>query len=89
MKDIIFVIILVILASIPLQPHRISDRTAGYQMLTEREIAQYVVDAIPDASDEDMRACADALKNGGLYRIKSEQVIISCSKEQLVRAWKN
>ena len=92
MKDIIFVIILAILASIPLQIRMDStDTTAeaeiGAQMLTREEIAQSIRSGAPNASDEDVRACADALKNGGLYRIKSADVIISCSKEQLVRAW--
>lgn len=47
-------------------------------------VSHYVTKSIPDATEEEIQKCYDAVKNGGSYSIKRDKVRIECAEEEMV-----
>ena len=55
--------------------------------MTEAEVAQYVLDTVPGASNSDARMCADSWAHGGHFMSKSFDITLVCEKNHIVKDW--
>ena len=55
--------------------------------MTEVEVAQYVLDTVPGASEFDARMCAHVYHHDGTYMVKSFDITLECGKHSLVKDW--
>ena len=55
--------------------------------MTEVEVAQYILDTVPGATEFDASMCAHVYVNGGTYMTKSFDVTLECGKHSLVKDW--
>jgi len=76
MKTIVYIVIAIVMVF-----------TNSASAMTEHEVAQYVRDTVPGATNFDARMCADSWAHGGHFMSKSFDITLVCEKNHIVKDW--
>ena len=57
------------------------------QAMTETEVAQYVRNTVPEASNFDARMCASAWQHGSTFRAEMINMTLTCEKNRIAKDW--
>ena len=55
--------------------------------MTETEVAQYVRNTVPEASNFDARMCASAWQHGSTFRAEMINMTLTCEKNRISKDW--